>query len=65
MTTNDDIARRAYELWERAGRPEGKAQETWLQAETELKRQDSQRSLKTVAAQALLKTPKPRKVTSR
>ncbi|HEV2335878.1 MAG TPA: DUF2934 domain-containing protein [Stellaceae bacterium] len=27
---------RAYEIWERAGRPEGKATEHWLQAEAEI-----------------------------
>ncbi|MGC2412021.1 MAG: DUF2934 domain-containing protein [Stellaceae bacterium] len=27
---------RAYEIWERAGRPEGKASEHWLQAEAEI-----------------------------
>jgi hypothetical protein len=29
------IELRAYELWERAGRPEGRALEHWLQAESE------------------------------
>jgi hypothetical protein len=27
---------RAYQLWEQAGRPEGKSEEFWLQAETEI-----------------------------
>jgi len=27
---------RAYEIWERAGRPAGKAVEHWLQAEAEI-----------------------------
>jgi hypothetical protein len=31
-----DIVRRAYELWERAGRPEGRDQEFYLEAEREL-----------------------------
>ena len=30
------IARRAYTIWEMAGRPSGKAVEHWLQAEGEL-----------------------------
>ena len=30
------IRERAYELWEQAGRPEGRAVEHWLQAETEI-----------------------------
>jgi hypothetical protein len=32
----EDIARRAYGIWEMAGRPQGKAVEHWLQAEVEL-----------------------------
>ena len=31
-----DIVRRAYELWEQAGKPEGRDQEFYLQAEWEL-----------------------------
>ena len=30
------IRKRAYDLWERSNRPEGKAVEHWLQAETEI-----------------------------
>jgi hypothetical protein len=30
------IRERAYQIWERAGRPEGKATEHWLQAEAEI-----------------------------
>jgi hypothetical protein len=30
------IRDRAYEIWERAGRPEGKAVEHWQQAEAEI-----------------------------
>jgi hypothetical protein len=29
------VQERAYEIWQRAGRPEGKAMEHWLQAEAE------------------------------
>jgi hypothetical protein len=32
----EDIARRAHGIWEMAGRPQGKAVEHWLQAESEL-----------------------------
>lgn len=32
----DTVARRAYELWEHAGRPNGRDQEFWLRAEAEL-----------------------------
>ncbi len=31
-----DIVRRAYNLWEQAGKPEGRDQEFYLQAEREL-----------------------------
>ena len=31
-----DVVRRAYELWEQAGKPEGRDQEFYLQAEREL-----------------------------
>jgi hypothetical protein len=33
----DQIAQRAYELWERDGRPDGKATDHWLQAEAMLR----------------------------
>ena len=30
------IQERAYEIWEKAGRPEGRAEEHWRQAEAEI-----------------------------
>lgn len=30
------VRERAYRLWERAGSPEGKSEEFWLQAEAEI-----------------------------
>lgn len=33
---NIEIARCAYSIWERAGRPDGKALEHWLEAEAEI-----------------------------
>jgi hypothetical protein len=33
----DQVRRRAFELWEQRGRPEGYEVELWLQAERELK----------------------------
>jgi hypothetical protein len=36
MTNYDEIAIRAYELWEKAGKPEGEETEHWLQAEHEI-----------------------------
>ncbi len=35
--TEDEIRRRAFELWEQRGRPEGYESEFWLHAERELK----------------------------
>jgi hypothetical protein len=32
----EQIRRRAHELWEQSGRPEGRETEFWLQAEREL-----------------------------
>ena len=37
--TQDDIARRAYELYEQRGRAPGQAWDDWLLAERELRRQ--------------------------
>ena len=45
MTTHEEISQRAREIWEREGRPEGRAKEHWLQAETELQ----QKTLRTRA----------------
>lgn len=36
MLNHDDIARRAYELYETRGREDGHDQEDWLQAERDL-----------------------------
>ena len=37
MSGSDDRVRsKAYEIWEREGRPDGRAEENWLQAESEL-----------------------------
>lgn len=40
MPTKQDIERLAYEIWEREGRPEGKALDNYLEAERALQRQD-------------------------
>jgi hypothetical protein len=34
--TKDEIAQCAYLIWEREGRPTGRAKEHWLQAESQL-----------------------------
>ena len=35
--TDKEIQNRAYEIWERNGRPEGREDEFWHQAEAELR----------------------------
>jgi hypothetical protein len=37
--TYEQIAVRAFEIWERQGRPEGQQMENWLQAEKELRKE--------------------------
>jgi hypothetical protein len=37
--TNEQIAQRAFEIWDREGRPEGRDQEHWFRAEAELTQQ--------------------------
>jgi hypothetical protein len=37
-----DIVRRAYELWEQAGKPDGRDQEFYHQAEQELQKTNEQ-----------------------
>lgn len=34
--SNKWVATRAFEIWDQAGRPEGRAEEHWYQAEREL-----------------------------
>ena len=36
--THDDIARRAYEIWQLRGQDGGSAEDHWLEAESELRR---------------------------
>jgi len=42
-----EIVRRAYELWEHAGKPDGKDQEFYHQAEQELRNEDKSSPLRT------------------
>ncbi len=37
--TFEDISKRAFEIWEREGKPEGRGQDHWFQAEAELRRE--------------------------
>jgi len=45
--TQMDIVRRAYELWQQAGEPEGKDQEFYHQAEQELRNEGKSSPLRT------------------
>ena len=38
---NERVRTRAYEIWEREGRPEGGAERDWLEAEEELRAEDT------------------------
>ena len=40
---HDRIRRRAYEIWEREGSPEGRAEEFWERAEASIGAEDAQR----------------------
>jgi hypothetical protein len=52
----DEVAQRAYQLWEAAGRPSGQDLEHWLQAEAELLADARKRPTEVGAAEA---SPKP------
>lgn len=39
MITHEEISKRAKEIWEREGRPEGRDKEHWLAAEAELQKE--------------------------
>jgi hypothetical protein len=45
--TKEEIKKRAYEIWERHGRPEGKEDEFWQQAEQELRNEDKSSPIRT------------------
>lgn len=44
---DDEIRRRAHELWEQAGRPQGREDHFWLEAERQLKEEQIRHELKT------------------
>jgi hypothetical protein len=49
---NAEIKKRAYEIWERHGRPEGKEDEFWQQAEQELRNEDKSSPIRTPGTRA-------------
>ena len=42
MPTDKEIRARAHQLWEEAGKPEGREHEVWYQAERELQHNQTQ-----------------------
>jgi hypothetical protein len=42
MPTDEEIRARAHQLWEEAGKPQGREHEFWHQAERELQRNETQ-----------------------
>jgi hypothetical protein len=45
--TEKEIKKRAYKLWELNGKPEGREEEFWQQAEQELRNEDKSSPLRT------------------
>ena len=45
--TEKEIQNRAYQIWERNGRPEGKEDEFWRLAEQELRNEDKSSPVRT------------------
>jgi hypothetical protein len=45
--SEEEIRKRAHELWEQAGKPEGREDEFWHLAEQELRNQDKSSPLRT------------------
>ena len=52
--TNEQIAQRAFELWQSRGCPEGSAEEDWRQAEAELQSKAAARDSRQSTASARL-----------
>src|SRR3954470_1762721 len=51
--STDEIAARAYEIYEREGRSDGRAMDHWLQAESELRAERQQRQTSPQSRQEL------------
>ena len=51
LISTDDIAARAYEIYEREGRSDGRAMDHWLQAEAELRAENQRGMGQSAAAQ--------------
>ena len=57
--TEEQVRRRAFELWEEHGRPEGYDEEFWLQAERQLKGGANPRSDANSMRSAFMVTRRP------
>jgi hypothetical protein len=60
----EDIAARAYDIYEREGRPEGRDLEHWLAAETQLLAERAKPMPALAATMRLLPAPKTKSVVS-
>ena len=60
--THEEIAVRAYLIWEKTGKPHGREREFWLQAEAELR---SERGKLNDSTAVIAVTPKRKKKASR
>lgn len=59
--TYEEIAERAFEIWQKEGRIEGKEQDHWLRAETELRKEKlAEQKGKKISSKdpVMLKTPR-------
>ena len=56
-----EVARRAYEIWEREGRPHGRDRDHWLAAEREIAREAGVGKTTAAAGAAKPKRPRARK----
>ena len=56
---HEDIALRAYFIWEWAGKPQAREHEFWSQAEAEL-RSESQKLNETICATLVIPEPEPK-----
>jgi hypothetical protein len=58
VITQDQIAKRAFEIWEREGHPAGRDQDHWTQAEAELRNAGAQKSATKASRTKLAKSGK-------
>jgi hypothetical protein len=61
MSNYDKIAQRAYQLWEKTGKPQGKETEHWLKAEAEINREQTQRGPRSMSPQAQIEDREDRR----